>query len=58
MVDHKKTTLNAINKKYNKCFQYTVTIALNHEETGKNPERIAKIKSFIKNINGKESIFH
>ena len=35
-----------INKKYNKCFQYTVTVALNHEEIGKSPGRITKIKPF------------
>ena len=39
--------INPINKKDNKCCQYVETIALNHEETGKNPERITKIKSFI-----------
>ena len=27
----KKATLNRINKKDNKCFQYAVTVALNHE---------------------------
>ena len=31
----KKATINPINKKDNKCFQYVVTIALNHEEIGK-----------------------
>ena len=34
-------------KKDNKCFQYAVTVAFNHEEIGKNPERITKIKPFI-----------
>ena len=54
MVDHieillktKKATINRINEKYNKCFQYTVTIALNYEELGKNPARITKIIPFI-----------
>ena len=28
----KQTAINPINKKDNKCFQYTVTVALNHEE--------------------------
>ena len=27
--------INPINKKDNKCFQYTVAVALNHEEIGK-----------------------
>ena len=39
--------INPINKKDNKCFQYTVTVALNHEEIKKDPERITKIKPFI-----------
>ena len=30
-----KVTTNAINKKYNKCFQYAVTVALNHKKVGK-----------------------
>ena len=42
----KKATINHINKKGNKCFQYTVIVALNHEEIGKNLE-ITKIKPFI-----------
>ena len=28
----KKATINPINKKDNKCFQYVVTVALNHEK--------------------------
>ena len=40
-------------KKDNKCFQYTVTVALNHEKIGGHPERITKIKPFTKII-GKE----
>ena len=44
---NKKATINPINKKDNKCFQYAATIALNHEQIEKHPERIAKIKPFI-----------
>ena len=43
-----------MNKKDNKCFQYTVTVVLNHEETGKNPERITKFKPFINKYNWEE----
>ena len=43
----KKATINPINKKYSKCFQSAVTVVLNHEETGKNPEIMRKIKPFI-----------
>ena len=50
-IKNKKATINPINKKYNKCFQYAVTVALNHEEVRKNPERITKIKTFINKYN-------
>ena len=45
-VKYKKAAINLINKKGNKCFQYTVTAALNHEQIGKK-KRITKIKAFI-----------
>ena len=38
---------NPINKKDNKYFQYAVTVALHHEQIGKIPERVTKIKPFI-----------
>ena len=31
-IKNKKLTINPINKKDNKCFQYAVSLALNHEE--------------------------
>ena len=47
-IKNKKATINPINKKDNKCFQYAVTVVvLNHEGIGKHSERIIKIKSFI-----------
>ena len=46
-IKNKKTTINSVNKKDNKCFQYAVAVALNHEEIGKHAERITKIKPFI-----------
>ena len=46
---------NEILMKDNKRFQYAVPVALNHEDTGGNSEKITRIKPFIrKNINGKE----
>ena len=33
---NKKATISPINKNDRKCFQYTVTVALNYEEKGKN----------------------
>ena len=38
----KKATINPIKKKDNKCFQYAITVALNHEEIKKDPQRIQK----------------
>ena len=54
---NKKATINPINKKDDNCFQYAITVALNCEEIGKNPERITKIKSFINKYNWKEIEF-
>ena len=35
--------MNTINKTENKCFQYPVTVPLNYEKIGKDPEKITKI---------------
>ena len=43
-----KATINAINKKDNKCFQYAVTAALNHEEIKTDLQRITKIITKLK----------
>ena len=42
-----KKTINPINKK-DKCFQFAVTIVLNHEEMKKDPQTITKNKIFYK----------
>ena len=55
-IKNKNATINLSNKKDNKCFQYTITVTLNHEEIGKNPESITKTKSFLKNIARNEEI--
>ena len=47
-IKNKKATINPINKKDNKCFQYAATVVLNHEEIGKRAERITKVKPFCK----------
>ena len=49
--NNKKATINHISKKDNKCFQYAVTVALNYEEIEKGPQRITKIKTFMKKHN-------
>ena len=48
---NKKVTINPINKNDNKSFQYAVTVALNHEEIKKDPQRITKIKPFMNKYN-------
>ena len=49
---NKKSTINPKNNDY-KCFQYAVTLALNLDKTIGHPQRISKIKPFLKNIVGK-----
>ena len=39
---NKKATINPKNNG-NKCFQYSLTVALNHEQIKNNPERISKL---------------
>ena len=53
---NKKATINPENNDDN-CFQYTLTVALNHQNIGKNPQRISKIKPFIDQYNWKEIDF-
>ena len=53
---NKKTTINPKNND-DKCFQYTLTVALNHEQIKKNPQRISNIKAFIDQHNWKEINF-
>ena len=53
----KKKKKNPINIKRNKCFQYTVTVELNYEEIGTNPEKITKVKPFIHNHNWERRSF-
>ena len=53
---NKKTTLNPKNND-DKCFQYALTAALNHEQIKSHPERISEINPFINRYDWKE-IFH
>ena len=50
-IKNKKAIINPINKKGNKCFQYALTITLNHEKIKKYLQRIAKTKPFINKFN-------
>ena len=49
-VVNKRATINPINKD-NKCFQYSITVALNHQNIENHPERISNIKPFIDQYN-------
>ena len=49
-VSDKRATINPKNKE-NKCFQYSITVALNHQNIESHPERISNIKSIINQYN-------
>ena len=49
MANKQKATKNPQNKKDDRCFQYAVNVALNHEQIKDHPERISKIKPFLVN---------
>ena len=53
----KRATVNPKNKKDDKCFQYALTVALNHQNIGRDPQRISKIKPFISQYNWKDTDF-
>ena len=57
MAKNKKVTINPKNKD-DKCFQYTLTVALNYEKIKKDPQRISKIKPFIDQYNWKDFSSH
>ena len=53
---NKKTTINPKHNDDN-CFQYALSVALNHQNIGKYPPRISKFKTFIDQYNWKEIDF-
>ena len=57
---NKKETINPKNKKDDKYFQYTVTVALNYQQTDNHLEEIYNIKPFINKYdrNGIDSPSH
>ena len=66
MVDHIQILLNGyknknatINSKNNdsKCFQHAITVALNHKNLVKYPQRISKINPFKNKYNWEEKNF-
>ena len=55
-IKNKRATINPKNKS-NKCFQYAVTVALNHDKINNNPQRVSKMKPFINQYNWDEIDF-
>ena len=55
-IKDKRSIINPKNNDY-KCFQYAITVALNHDTIDRNPQRISKIKSFIEKYNWKNIYF-
>ena len=55
-IKDKKSTINPKNNDY-KCFQYAVTLALNHDKINKNPQRVSKINRFIDQYNWNDIYF-
>ena len=51
-LNNKKATINP-KSSGDKCFQYALTVALNHEQIKKDPQRIIKMKPFINQYNWK-----
>ena len=49
-IKDKKSTINPKNNDY-KCFQYAVTVALNHDKINNHPQIVSKIKPFIDQYN-------
>ena len=53
---NKNATINP-KSNHDKCFQYALSVVLNHEQIKKVPQRISKIKPFIDQYNWKEISF-
>ena len=50
-IKNKNATKKTINSKKKFFFEYTVTVASNHEEIKKDPQKITNIKLFINKYN-------
>ena len=51
---NKGVTINPRNTKNSMCFQYAITVALNHQNFKDHPERISKLRPFINKYNWKD----
>ena len=56
-IKNKRATINPKNTNNNKCFQYTITAALNHQNIDHHPKRISKLEPLINNYNWKDIEF-
>ena len=56
-IKNKRVTINPKNTEDNKCFQYAITVSLNHQNIYHHPERISKLEPFINNYNWKDAEF-
>ena len=54
---NKRATINPKNKD-NKCFGYSITAALNHQNIENHPERVSNIRPFIDQYNWEGIDFH
>ena len=52
-LENKRATINPKHDDDN-CFQYVITVALNHQNIENHPERISDIKPFINQCNWKD----
>ena len=56
-IKNKKATINPKNIDDDNCFQYSIPVALNHQNIGKNPQKISKIKPFVIKYNWEDIEF-
>ena len=56
-ISSKKATIITKNTGDNKCFQYAITVALNHKEISNHPERISNIRLHISKYNWDDKNF-
>ena len=50
-IRNKAATINPKNKDDSNCFQCAITVALDHQDMGNNPQMISKMKPFIDKYN-------
>ena len=57
-IKNKRVTINSKNTEDNKCFQYAISAALNHQNIDHHPERISSLNPSLIIIIGKTESFH